>query len=470
MARIIHETLGRNYQVPGLPYDQAFIYVRPILFDDVPSMEEISRSLAEVSIDTLVNPWSLQVIKGFRDYIPTTFKRITNGMAAPQLEELFGVDRNWVPEADRILLQLQTETEAKGATLDAAIIHNRRELGTVVNKAHVLNRLYMIGRIYGHLKERDYPFLFGDLMDETKWDDALSQMKLQFIEYLRELPLGSRTYRIQTRKADVGTAELREYPFIEWLQRKLGDNFLGALLYGSAARTNDPSKFNDYDNWVRVRDVSAAHRALRGTKPEVVDGRVIEGGDEGIPGAKHLGIHLFPEEDEYLYRHILFLHDSKEFRKHTRVLYGEFPFPRVQMDEVVERGVSHAYVKLKTIAGSLNWAYNAPEEIIGKPSLFEFIVKNLRFFKQHSLNAMGTPKFRDKQELDALLAQEGLAIPPYKPDAQYIRESLVYALHSVLRLQKAFLEYDRVPKFDFVARASGPALVESPWEQYDDLN
>ena len=263
MANVIFEARGQNYQVPGLPYEETFRYVRPVLLDDVPTIADLERLLGEADAETLTNPWSLPVVRGFQAYIPTTFKRVTHGMPPELLTELFGVEETWVPEAERVLLQLQTEIEAKAATIDAAIIHGRRELGTVVNKAHLLNRIYRIGSIYGHLKEREYPFLFGDLRDETTWDEALSAMKRQFIEYMMEVPQGERRHEKRIRKVEVSAADLQEkYVYIDWLKDKLGDDLIGVLLYGSAARTDDPEGYSDFDNWVRVRDVERAHRVL----------------------------------------------------------------------------------------------------------------------------------------------------------------------------------------------------------------
>ncbi|MFH1590226.1 MAG: TetR-like C-terminal domain-containing protein [archaeon] len=470
MANIIHDNTGPNYQVPGLPYNSPFELVRPIILDDVPTKEEIENILSFADKKTLTNAWSLQAIKGFKDYIPTTFKRVTQEMDPVLFEEYFGMKADWVPESERVLLQLQTEIEAKAATIDAAIVHSRMELGTVVNKAHIANRLYNIGQIYNHLEKRDYPFLFGDLTDKTSWVDALSDMKLQFIEYMKEIPVGPRKYPIKIRTTNVSQEEIdKDYPFVEWFKQKLGDNFLGDLLYGSASRTKDPAQFSDYDNWVLVKDVKKAHEVLRGTEPSVLDGKVVEHYHGKDANAKHLGIHLFPNDQQYIINHIRFLHDSKEFRTHTKLLYGEFPFPKVAMDEVVERGVSHAYTKLKTIAGSLNWAWYEPTAIIGKPNLFEFIVKNMRFFLQHSLNATGRPTFRNKQTLNELLTKRNLKIPEYKEDISYIKDSLVYSLVGVLQLQKELFEKNRKPRLNFLVEESIPDPKEIlDWNQLDD--
>ena len=479
MVKILFEDKGRNYQVPGLPYEENFKYVRPLILDDVPSVEDLEYLLKTSDKDTLTNPWSMPVILGFRDYIPTTFKRVSRNMPADLFSQYFDLAENWVPEPDRVLLQLQTEIEAKAATIDAAIIHHKRELGTVVNKAHVLNRLYMIGQLYGHIKEREYPFLFGDLTNESTWDSALSEMKQQFIEYMLEIPVGKRVYPQKIRKVDVSKKSLEQkYIYVDWLKEKLGDNLVGVLLYGSAARTDDPELYSDFDNWVRVRDVKKAHEVLRGTRPAVLENRVVpyvqkyeDKKKENTP--KPIGIHIFPESEEYLLRHIRFLHDSREFLLHTKVLYGEFPFLKIKQDEVIERGISQAYTKLKTIAGSLNWAYSSPDKINGKPHLFEFIVKNVRFFLQHSLNAMEGPRLRDKEELNDLLAQRGLAIPSYQDNLPHIQRSLLYAMVSVLTLQKEFINSGRKPQLDFLVddkkyEWSSPEIDE--WKVMGDLS
>ncbi len=455
MANIIYQNRAPNNRIEGLPYPNRFEYVRPVIFDSVPSVDDLKRILSDTTENsTLVAPWSLDVVKGFRDYVPTTFKMVTQGMDKSQFTELFGLPSEWIPEPERVLLQLQSEFDAKSATLDAAATHNRKDLDTIVNKAHLVNRLYLIGRIYNHVEEREYPMLFGDLTKEDTWNDVLLSMKETFIDYFLQVPLGKRKYdvRIRTAEQEVTPEELQErYVYIDWLKQKLGDDLLGVLLYGSAARATDPSQYSDFDNWVRVKDLTKAHKILRGTCPAVLNGKVVElSNGEHPEGAKHLGIHLFPENQEYLLRFVRFLHDSREFLEHTKVVYGEFPFIKVKQDEIIERGISHAYIKLKTIAGALNWAYTFPEKMLGKPPLFEFIVKNVRFFHQHALNAVEGPNFRSKQVLNQRLAEKGLHIPDYIDVLNYIKESMLHAMYSVLTLQSDFLNTGRRPNLKFL--------------------
>src|SRR3989338_6862421 len=109
MTKILYEDKGLNFQVPGLPYEENYKYVRPVILEDIPTVSDIEYLLGSSDKDTLTNPWSLDVITGFRDYIPTTFKRVTANMPHEMLNGLFVLDKEWFPESERVLLQLQTE-------------------------------------------------------------------------------------------------------------------------------------------------------------------------------------------------------------------------------------------------------------------------------------------------------------------------------------------------------------------------
>jgi hypothetical protein len=111
--------------------------------------------------------------------------------------------------------------------------------------------------------------------------------------------------------------------------------------------------------------------------------------------------------------------------------------------------------------------------MLGKPPLFEFIVKNVRFFYQHSLNAVEGPDFRSKQMLDERLAKKGLAIPKYKDDLDYIKECMLHAMYSVLTLQSDFLNTGRKPNLKFLTDDqkydwSSPEIDE--WKVMGDLS
>ncbi len=475
MANVIYEQVGQNIRIPSIPYDSRYDLVHVFFTSDVPSVSDLEQILAQGTDKILCAPWSVDVVRGFKDYVPTTFSMVTKDMPKELISSYFGAPAGKKEQRDRVLLQLQSELDAKSATIDAAIIHNRKDYGGIINKTHLVNRIYNIGRLHEDLSDRTdaYPFLFGgDFENLARWDDILIGIKKLFIEYVSEVSLGERWYELRVRTPDVTSKDLKKrYVYVDWLKEKLGDDLLGVLLYGSAARTDDPAGYSDFDNWVRVKDVAKAQRILANTSPAVVGGKVVElTHGEHPEGAKHLGIHLFPEDDNYMLRFIRFLHDSREFLKHTKVLYGEMPFIKVRQDEVVERGVSHAYIKLKTIAGALNWAYTYPDKMMGRPALFEFIVKNVRFFFQHALNAVEGPQLRTKAELNARLADRGLHIPEYKEDPEHIRKSVLYAMYSVLTLQSEFLKSNRQPNLRFLTEKKNYAwddpsidsLVDSP--------
>ena len=455
MANIIYDRTDDYSSIPGIPYEDRFKFVRVFMTDTVPSVQDLENILVHGNSETLVTPWSLDVVRGFRDYMPTTFNKVIESMPQELVEANFGLQKDWKPEQERILLQLQSELDAKSATIDAALIHNRKDYGGIINKVHLINRIYNIGKLHGHFADRsaEYPFLFGgEFHDPATWDSTLISVKKMFIDFILEVPLGKRWYGMKVRTCEASSYDLKErFVYVDWLKEKLGDDLVGVLLYGSAARTDDPKGYSDFDNWVRVKDVAKAQRILSGTCPAVFEGKVISlSNGEHPEGAKHLGIHLFPDSDDYMLRFVRFLHDSREFLKHTQVLYGEMPFIKVKQDEVIERGVSQAYIKLKTIAGALNWAYTIPDKMMGKQALFEFVVKNVRFFLQHALNAVEGPQLRTKAELNERLAERGLHIPEYRCDPVHIKHSILYAMHSVLRLQSEFLHSSRKANFLFL--------------------
>ena len=457
-AKVIYEYTGKNYRVPGLFYEDNFKNMKMVVMDDIPSKQDLEVLLSQATPDLLVSPWPIQVIRGYKNYLPSTFKRITSNMPEEMVQKYFGISRDWVPEKESALLQLQSELSSKSATMYAAIIHHRRDMGTIISKIHNLNRLYNIGRMQGFVGKRDYPLLFGDVKKKKNWDEILFRVKSAFEELMEEVPIGNRQYPRQKKKINLSGKEIRRrYPHVEYLKSKLGDNLAAILVYGSSAREEDPSNYGDFDNWVMVRDIRAAYEALKGTSPNVIDGKVEElrdVDDDDLPKhAKHVGINLLPESEERVYRHIRFLHDSREFLLHTNVVYGEFPFEKSALQEVVPRGLSNAAVKSKTLLGMLNWAYARPDKIRGKPKLFEFVVKIPRFFLQHVLNAEGKPKFRDKHQLDKILSEAyDIKIPAYTNDPEKIKEIVKQTTADIFKLKKAFIgvEADRKPDLSFL--------------------
>ncbi len=482
MVKILHQAIGPNCLVPGLPYDSdTSTFIESKILDDVPTRNEMYDLLKKSREDTMTIAWTKHVLQGFKIYVPSTFKMTTYNMPASLTENLFNTATDWIPENTRMLLQIQAEIETKFATLDAAVINRRKtpgNLGTITNKAHTANRIYNIGRIYNHLKERETPLLFGLTRDIATWDAALLEIKLLAIEFTKEVPTGPREYNHSTTQAELTDKIIsRDYPYVDWLENKLKDNLVRILLYGSAARTNDPSLFGDFDNWVVVDDISAAYEVLTRTAPAVRilgDGtrKVIEGCFDPDPKDKNLkpvGIHVLLNDHDYEERHIRALHDSEEFRMHTKPLRGEFVFPKVALDELTNRGLCQSHIKLKTGSGGASWAYNSPEKILGKEPLFAFFAKIPRFALQHGLTAMEGPGFRDKQELDRRLAEKGIFIPKYKADADYIRRSLIDSTVASFIVQKEIIEHGIEPSFDFLSHHSKLLETDLNWAELDVL-
>src|SRR3989338_6490233 len=56
-----------------------------------------------------------------------------------------------------------------------------------------------------------------------------------------------------------------------------------------------------------------------------------------------------------------------------------------------------------------------------------------------------------KADLNDRLAVRGLYIPEYKPDYDYMRKSILFAMYSVLTLQSEFLHTKRKPNLKFLS-------------------
>jgi len=451
VADVLFTHTGDFFRIPGIPYGDRFQVFQPVVYDGIPEIDQLRQLVDQAPYDTMVSPWPRNTLLGFRDFVPTTYKRMTSPLSEENLQAWFGDSHSDIPDEKRVLLQLQTENDSKGATIDSLLINHRWGVEVVANKAHLLNRLYNIGRLYGHVPERDNaPFLFGDLTQEHTWPEAIIAMKQMFLEFMEELPLSSRPYDIAVRGVEVTPEQLRtKYSYLETFKSMLGDDLVAVLNYGSAARTDDPARYSDFDNWLVVRDVPRALRIFNGTCPFVHEGKVHLNVPEHLhpKDSKHLGMFFMPDSPEFLRRYVQFKDDSIEFLLHTKVLYGELEFPIVSQDEVMERGMSAAYTKLKSLQGSISW----PDKLLGKPPLFEFFVKICRFYMRPMLNILEKPWYRPKEVLDKELLKRGIKIPKYVNDVNKLREGILYALHHTFRLQEEFFQSGRKSSLAFMS-------------------
>ena len=90
MTEIIYEALGEYNKISGLPYENRYQNVKLILTGSVPTIKDLEQLLASSTDETLVTPWSLDVVRGFMDYVPTTFNMITKDIPESQISEYIG--------------------------------------------------------------------------------------------------------------------------------------------------------------------------------------------------------------------------------------------------------------------------------------------------------------------------------------------------------------------------------------------
>ena len=82
--QILYNNAGPTKRYPGIPYEDRFREVRPIIFENVPSVGDLEEILKLTVDETMITPWSLDVVRGFRDYVPTTFRTVTEKMEEKQ--------------------------------------------------------------------------------------------------------------------------------------------------------------------------------------------------------------------------------------------------------------------------------------------------------------------------------------------------------------------------------------------------
>jgi hypothetical protein len=452
-AIVVHENTDVLERVPGIPKTDDFNSTHTVITDRNLRIEDLEHILRNSDPRSISHIFPINCLTDMMEYLPTTFHKI-KGKISPYM---IPTSENPAPDMEKVRMRLKTRIQVASATMGPPIIDGQRDLGSIASKLNHINKIYLISRQYGLLGKRPYPILFGDITDPKNLDSALIDMKVTFVEFMEELSLGNRTYETtvlteEDNRRPVTPRIMREkYPHVEYLKGILKSNLQGIVLYGSAAATDDPSKYSDLDNLVLVGDVRKALESLKCRRPFAHGGKVIEClGKEPPEGAKHIGMNVLPASKESFIKYLRSLHDAREYYNHSQILYGEIPMARISMDEVMESGISCAYSKFHSCMGNLKRAYLNPENLSARRGLYEFFAKTPRFFLQHTLNAMGKPPaYRSKEELNARLEEAGMGIPEFNPDTGHIRRTMMQTAINVLQLQREFSDFERKADFSF---------------------
>jgi hypothetical protein len=253
------------------------------------------------------------------------------------------------------------------------------------------------------------------------------------MDFYKSLPMNLHDIGYEAKTARLSQREKSKYGYLEWLKERLGDNLDSVIVYGSSLMEEN---YNDFDNIVLVHDLDQAYDVLKGTRPSFLDGKIVSSSAAG----KHIGINILPSADRILQKYLRFNNNPIMVMKSSKVIHGSVDFPVVSLEEAAERGLSQTHVKLKLIAGGLNWVYTHPEKIIGKPSLFDYFVKNIRFLFQNALYLTEGDTTSTKTQLDGRLKKDyGITIPSYSDDPNKIRSSMVYSRHACASLYDVLL-------------------------------
>jgi len=411
---------GEYTRYPGLPENETRHRTLTLITKDIPSAEffrDIDRMFGEQYI---LFQYTLDELTGMRHGLPSTFHRI-----ASLFPDLFP-DVTVNPRAR--MLQIQTEIQSRVSTTDAAIIHSRRTMDTATSKVRTLLRIG--GLCEGIGIRTDFHAADFAPYTEERIDDILIQFKREMIGLYNRIDWPLTQVPTVTLEERLTPSEKIKFGYREWMRSTLGDNLDAIGVYGSSTQTDDIEKYDDYDNWVIVKDLPAAYNALRATKPkyDLSQGTISAEG-------KHLGILLFPSGGKMLDDYMRFLDDSEEFRTKMKIIHGSLTFPITLPRENTERGISQSYVKAKTTADAVANFLHKPEQLLNK-NLFEFFVKILRFNYKNAIR-YHEGIVLTKEELDKRLRKEhGIAVPKYREDAKYLVEQLIYARQCTAYLQR----------------------------------
>jgi hypothetical protein len=428
--KILHQFEGSFTKYEGLPHNDPREQTLSVITDGAPSPQLFHRLDEEYGKTHLIFPYSMSEVIGFRHFLPSTYYKIASNTGMPE-----DVD----PRTR--MLQAHTELHTKSSTIDSGVINGRRDMGTALSKVRQYLRISNLFEQIGlptHATAADFaPFT------EERLDEILIQVKLRMLDLMREADFPITT--VPEEEFTAGPLPAR-FGYVNHLRRTLGDNLTAVVGYGSATRTEDIEKYGDYDNWLIVEDVERALRQLKGFRPHYdIRTDSLFSADEHViaswnnPAVKHVGLLIFPNDQRVLHNYMRSLHDIEEFRTTILPLYGAVRLPNPTHEEAVERGISQAYIKAKTLAGSVTLFYDDPSLLLDKPALFDFFCKNTRFFYKHA-RKHADRSIMTKEEADAaMLAEHGIRVLAYMHDPGYISDALLYSRIATAYLQEQML-------------------------------
>lgn len=391
--------------------------IRTIVIDLPPTALYLKHLLETTLPDTLPLPWTIEEIKKFAVYLPSIVHKIEESIGEDKLFELTGIDE--ISDEQKILrsiFQLQTELSQRIATMDSFIVENRGNHKTFLNKIYVYNRMTAMFVALGLLDRKDARFMSFEI-SQNKDTDILIDIKKRLIGYLDILPMALKTPEVCVFKESLTADERLKYGYVDWLRQNLGDNLKAVVLYGSATRESED--FNDFDNWVVVRDIDEAYKVLKGVALTLKNGKVLIRGRHG----KEVSLNIIPE---FIFRKIFHFNTVCDRNiDYCKVLYGEVGIYVIGEREMMERSISSVYLRLKTLRAASLWIARNPAEIVGKSALFKYFIKNTQFVMNVCINYLEGIRVVTKDEIKKRLAEMGIKLFEYKNNPRYIAEAMI---------------------------------------------
>ncbi len=355
-------------------------------------------------------PWTTTELGLLAQYAPSTFKRIAE--AHPEFgSEVIDID-------DPLAFQAGSEVVGKGGTIDTALVHTRRTANSVGSKIHNANRIISIYEALGF----QHPDHISIVDGMSSLDEVLLYAKDAFTALLRSAPAGPAVETMR-KEADILPRELAQFSFVDDLRRRLGDD-IAVALFGSATTSPD---FDDYDIFVVVPDGTIGAMYQTG---DLVGARLANPFD-----GKSIGINMI--EQSQFTKYVRWQHNPLSLLESCRVLYGSLDFPVVSEEENREHGIAHMMLRVKSLRSAAIWTAH-DGALAGKPPLFAYFQKTLRFLAEEVLNSEEGHRVRSKDELSAFLRKLGWEELQYVPNNTALVEATQLATVASSRLLDRF--------------------------------
>ena len=209
--------------------------VKSKIVDNI-SISALEKELHNLSYNEIKYLWTPTEILLIEEYIPSMYYKIAKELG-------IGNGRETREIIGKLAFQVQSELTNKSSTIDAGIIHKRRDEGSVSSTVYNLGRICRMLEILGMGPQRELPehvLAGGDL------DEILIQTKLRYADFLRNLPEWTQPVEVVNKRVELNSEQKQRYSYIDDILGICGEEYVVATaLYGSASRETNPDNYSD---------------------------------------------------------------------------------------------------------------------------------------------------------------------------------------------------------------------------------